>query len=581
MTTESQSPPSQLSSSFADEEQRAVGLAPSTAATYRTRSLGRKPRVLFLVDTPNWAFDYVARNLARALSDEFRLDIKYVRRRPRVKAKNYDLLYVFFWGEQRYKRWGFSPDRIIKEVSSHRWRDDPAYGPCAPGQMVRKYLRDAAVVACTSELMKRLLETDHPRVYLTPNGVDPRQFRPLAERAGPLRIGWCGNPNAELKGLQSILEPACAGRFELKIAGGDVSHSEMNQFYNSVDVFAIASRHEGQPITLVEAMAAGCFPVCNRIGIVPELVRDGENGLIVKQRSPEAYRQAFAWCEANLDHVRRVGSENAEVVRHTRDWNRVAYDFRRAFRDTLQAARKPKFRNDDISCDTDLSSLRRFFDLFHRWGHTQLHGVTLRGRTNSVYRDGQGPCEYEGIPSIGALPNDAIRRLSGEYRLEDRGDLIEYLNSAPDEIALHGLYHTDYSAMSADQQRQEIGEGLERLEQLFPRKLVRYFIAPFNRVGRQTAKICREFNLHLLAGDGIHLEAELPNVIFEQDRWYRYHHHRFYPQSSFDYYPLNFEMLEDAFRRGADAASDDQSDNTARGSNNSWLTALRRRLRAA
>ncbi len=496
-------------------------------ATSGTRpgSSSAKPRVLLLVDMPSWAFDFVAHQMVRTLSDDFQLDIKYVSKRPRVNAKKYDLLYVFFWGEQRYKRWNFPPDRVIKEVSSHRWRDDLAYGPCTPRQMAKTFLRDAHLVSCTSELMKELLEDHHPRVQLAPNGIDPKQFHPLAPRTGPLIIGWSGNAKAELKGLQSILEPACAGQFKLKIAPGNLSYQQMNEFYNSVDVFAIASRHEGQPITLVEAMATGCFPVCNRIGIVPELVRDQENGLIVSERTPEAYRRAFQWCHDHLEEVRRRGAENSTVIHRIRNWEVLAPSFRQAFHETLQAAKAPKFRNDGIAWDTDLDCFQKFCDVFHHRGYTQIHGAVLFGATNGIHR------------------------LSADQPLEERSDLIDYLNSIPDEVALHGLYHTDYSTMSAEQQRSEIAAGLEILDRLFPKKIVRYFVAPFNRVGRKTGKICREFNLHLLASEGVCLETNLSSLVVEENQTYRYHHHRFYPQSSFNPCQLNMYLLEEALSR--------------------------------
>jgi peptidoglycan/xylan/chitin deacetylase (PgdA/CDA1 family) len=122
------------------------------------------------------------------------------------------------------------------------------------------------------------------------------------------------------------------------------------------------------------------------------------------------------------------------------------------------------------------------------------------------------------------------------------------------------LYHTDYSTMPADEQRREINEGLEKLDRLFPKKLVRYFIAPFNRVGRLTRRICREFNLHVLADEGVHLESALPSLTFEENHWYRYHHHRFYPQSSFTYYPLSFDMLDAALERSVAIRGGGESD---------------------
>ena len=75
-------------------------------------------------------------------------------------------------------------------------------------------------------------------------------------------------------------------------------------------MIAIASLAESQPLPLLEGMACGCFPVVTNVGIVPEMVAHGVNGLVV-ERSPEAFRDAFSWCERNLAAVRRAGRLNA------------------------------------------------------------------------------------------------------------------------------------------------------------------------------------------------------------------------------------------------------------------------------
>jgi glycosyltransferase involved in cell wall biosynthesis len=48
------------------------------------------------------------------------------------------------------------------------------------------------------------------------------------------------------------------------------------------DVFALPSLHEGIPVALLEAMARGCPPVVTDGGGMPEVVRDGQDGLVVR-----------------------------------------------------------------------------------------------------------------------------------------------------------------------------------------------------------------------------------------------------------------------------------------------------------
>lgn len=53
------------------------------------------------------------------------------------------------------------------------------------------------------------------------------------------------------------------------------------QLLTDADVIALPSRTEGWPLTLVEAALAGRAVVATRVGSVPEVVRDGETGLLV------------------------------------------------------------------------------------------------------------------------------------------------------------------------------------------------------------------------------------------------------------------------------------------------------------
>ncbi|MGA7500690.1 MAG: glycosyltransferase [Isosphaeraceae bacterium] len=61
----------------------------------------------------------------------------------------------------------------------------------------------------------------------------------------------------------------------------------------ALDLFVLASETEGMPMTLLEAMAARLPVVATRVGGVPEVVLDGQTGLLVPPRSPEALSAAI------------------------------------------------------------------------------------------------------------------------------------------------------------------------------------------------------------------------------------------------------------------------------------------------
>jgi 2-polyprenyl-3-methyl-5-hydroxy-6-metoxy-1,4-benzoquinol methylase/peptidoglycan/xylan/chitin deacetylase (PgdA/CDA1 family) len=210
---------------------------------------------------------------------------------------------------------------------------------------------------------------------------------------------------------------------------------------------------------------------------------------------------------------------------------------------------RPFFRNDDVSWDTSLEHFRRFCAVFHKYGQLQIHGITLRGCTNTAHIHNGSGVEYEGHESIATLDNATIRRLSDSMAIESRADLIGYLNASQDEVALHGLYHTDYSTMSEEEQDRDIAEGLAITRRLFPGKHIRFFIAPFNRTNAATCAVAARYDLTILAADGVLLEEELDRLKVRPGQWYRYHHHRFYPESLFTYYDLSIEKLDMALAK--------------------------------
>lgn len=63
-------------------------------------------------------------------------------------------------------------------------------------------------------------------------------------------------------------------------------------FLHAMDVFVLPSRTEGLPITILEAMAAGKPVVATTAGGIPEVVRDGETGLLVPPGDPGRLAEA-------------------------------------------------------------------------------------------------------------------------------------------------------------------------------------------------------------------------------------------------------------------------------------------------
>jgi len=79
------------------------------------------------------------------------------------------------------------------------------------------------------------------------------------------------------------------------------------------DAFVLSSRWEGNPMSVMEAMAAGLPVVSTAVGGVPELVRDGETGLLVPSEDTGALAQAI---QALVDNPARRQAMGVAARQH-------------------------------------------------------------------------------------------------------------------------------------------------------------------------------------------------------------------------------------------------------------------------
>lgn len=79
------------------------------------------------------------------------------------------------------------------------------------------------------------------------------------------------------------------------------------------DIFVMASRWEGYPVALMEAMACGSAIVATAVGGVPDAIRDGIDGLLVDPHNPTQLATAIA--ALVIDPVRRTKLSAAATLR--------------------------------------------------------------------------------------------------------------------------------------------------------------------------------------------------------------------------------------------------------------------------
>jgi len=207
-----------------------------------------------------------------------------------------DLVLVYYWLQIDRLSWRLG--RVVKGV-----RDRLMIGACSdielegvwrkPGLAMLATL-PAAVFANNRKLAKELEATLGRHVFYTPNGVDTSFFRPPPSAPpppAPMRVGWTGsltNHTPGHRGVHQFIVPAVAA-----VEGAEVclaaredrwrNAEEMRAFHQSLHVYVCASLSEGTPNPCLEAAASGLAVLTTPVGNMPELIRDGENGLFVSR----------------------------------------------------------------------------------------------------------------------------------------------------------------------------------------------------------------------------------------------------------------------------------------------------------
>lgn len=232
---------------------------------------------------------------------------------------------------------------------------------------LRQVLGSADGIGSTSHVMARQVQAVmgphwHGKVAVTPFGVDAARFAPAAARPGagttrPLMIGTVkklepkygidtlirafallagdGSLRSALpaglrlrlvgEGVQRAELQALAGSLgvadQVELAGA-VPHDQVPVQLRTLDIYAAASRLDSESfgVAVIEASACGLPVVVTRVGGLPEVVREGETGLVVPREDPAALAQALRQLTVDAGLRERLGRQGREHVLRHYEW---------------------------------------------------------------------------------------------------------------------------------------------------------------------------------------------------------------------------------------------------------------------
>jgi glycosyltransferase involved in cell wall biosynthesis len=95
------------------------------------------------------------------------------------------------------------------------------------------------------------------------------------------------------------------------------SRDALGRAYHALDAYLVTARQEGGPKSVLEAMAAGVPLVTTRVGQAPDIVRDGENGLLADVDDVEALVAGVTRIHGGV-RFREAGRTTAEAYAEER-----------------------------------------------------------------------------------------------------------------------------------------------------------------------------------------------------------------------------------------------------------------------
>jgi glycosyltransferase involved in cell wall biosynthesis len=92
------------------------------------------------------------------------------------------------------------------------------------------------------------------------------------------------------------------------------NRSDVRSLYAAFDTFALVSRNEGLPMVLLEAMAAELPIVATRVGAIPKVIREEQNGLLVNSANRADISTAFLKLYRSSQYRKNLGKEARKTV---------------------------------------------------------------------------------------------------------------------------------------------------------------------------------------------------------------------------------------------------------------------------
>jgi glycosyltransferase involved in cell wall biosynthesis len=165
---------------------------------------------------------------------------------------------------------------------------------------------------------------------ITIKGVDVAIEALAGQRDITLVVAGDGPQRAQLENLAA--QKGVATRFL-----GSISPEERDEWFGVADVVVTPSRQlqsgrtEGLPLVVVEALASAKAVIASDVGGIAEVIKDNENGMLVRSGDVDELRQALGELKGNGALAERLGTTGRASI-EMREWKRLSPTYEKILR---------------------------------------------------------------------------------------------------------------------------------------------------------------------------------------------------------------------------------------------------------
>ncbi|KFD40800.1 glycosyl transferase family 1 [Peptococcaceae bacterium SCADC1_2_3] len=115
---------------------------------------------------------------------------------------------------------------------------------------------------------------------------------------------------------------------------GQIPNEDVSRYMVAAHVFVLPSLSEGFGIVNLEAMASGLPIVASKVGGLPEIIEDGENGFLVEPRSPKQIADKVLLLLADDELRERISKNNKEKAKNY-SWTSIIEKLEKVYQNCL------------------------------------------------------------------------------------------------------------------------------------------------------------------------------------------------------------------------------------------------------